>query len=320
MSAPLLEVKNLKKHFPVHSGVFRRPDSFVQAINGVDFILPEGTIVGLVGESGCGKSTLARTCIRLLEPTSGTILYRGEDITSTQKNLKRLRREAQMVFQNPLSSLNPRKKIGDSIGEGLAYHRVVTDKKELDQRVELALEQVGLGMGIADRYPHEFSGGQLQRICIARCIALEPKLIIFDEALSALDVSIQGQIVNLLIDLQKRLHLSYLFIAHDLSVVKHLCDEVIVMYLGHIVESAPVKQLFDDPSHPYTKALLSAIPKSHPRENPQRILLQGEAPSPLHPPSGCPFRTRCPYATYECSNTPPKRARSALHFYRCILP
>ncbi|MDP1835505.1 MAG: ABC transporter ATP-binding protein [Chlamydiales bacterium] len=317
---PLLQVKGLKKYFPIVSGVFRKHVGNVKAVDGVDFTIPEGKIVGLVGESGCGKSTAARSSIRLLEPTAGQIFFRGQDITLLdQESLKKLRREMQMVFQDPLVSLNPRKTVGVSIGEGLRYHGMVTDPDLLRARVIEVLGQVGLSDDVIGRYPHEFSGGQLQRICIARALALEPKLVICDEAVSALDVSVQGQIINLLVDLQKRLGLSYLFIAHDLSVVRHICDHVVVMYLGKVMESAPAEELFANPKHPYTQALLSAVPKNHPNEKTKRIILKGEIPSPINPPSGCPFRTRCPYAQPECREPPPRRHAGPNHFYDCIL-
>jgi oligopeptide transport system ATP-binding protein len=320
-NVPLLEVKGLKKYFPVLSGVFRRRVGWVKAVDGLDFVIPEGKIVGLVGESGCGKSTAARVSIRLLEPTEGQILYRGKDLVGLGgKELKSLRKEMQMIFQDPQLSLNPRKTIGTSIGEGMVYHGMVKTSEELHERVLHMLQQVGLPSDAMGRYPHQFSGGQLQRVCIARALALKPKLVICDEAVSALDVSVQGQIINLLVDLQKHLNLSYLFIAHDLSIVRHVCDHVVVMYLGKVMESAPADELFSSPKHPYTQALLSAVPRSHPDEKTARILLKGEIPSPLNPPSGCPFRTRCPYAQPICSQPPPRQFAAAQHFYDCILP
>lgn len=317
---PLLEVRGLKKHFPVQSGVFRHTVGWVKAVDGIDFSVYPSQIVGLVGESGCGKSTAARTSIRLTEPTDGRIFVHGKDLTTVPRNeLMGLRREMQMIFQDPQMSLNPRRTVGTSIGEALRYHGLITEPKPLRERVATLLEQVGLSTDAMDRYPHEFSGGQLQRICIGRAIALEPKLIICDEAVSALDVSVQGQILNLLVDLQHRLGLSYLFIAHDLSVVKHVCDHVVVMYLGKVMESAPSDQLFANPRHPYTQALLSAIPRDHPESTTKRMILKGELPSPLNPPSGCPFRTRCPYARPECSVPPPRQQPSPGHTYDCIL-
>ncbi len=318
---PLLEVRDLKKHFPIQAGVFKRTVGWVKAVDGIDFSVPQGKIVGLVGESGCGKSTAARLSIRLLEPTSGQILYRGQDIAFKKPaEIKQLRREMQMVFQDPQVSLNPRKTVGTSIGEGLRYHGIITDPDALADRVALILDQVGLAPEAMERYPHEFSGGQLQRICIGRAIALEPKLVICDEAVSALDVSVQGQILNLLVDLQRRLGFSYLFIAHDLSVVRHVCDHVVVMYLGKVMESAPAHELFANPRHPYTQALLSAVPRNHPDEKSRRMILKGEIPSPVNPPSGCPFRTRCPYAQPICAEPPPRQHPTPNHYYDCILP
>ncbi len=319
--APLLEVKGLKIHFPVQAGVFRHCVGWVKAVDGVDFVVPRGKTVGLVGESGCGKSTVARAAIRLIEPTAGSIVYRGQDIASIPpEDLKEMRREMQMIFQDPQVSLNPRRTVGTSIGEALRYHGIITEAKALRDRVALILEQVGLSPDVMHRYPHQFSGGQLQRICIGRALALEPELIICDEAVSALDVSVQGQILNLLVDLQHRLGLSYLFIAHDLSVVRHVCDHVVVMYLGKVMESAPADELFANPKHPYTQALLSAVPKSYPDEKTARITLEGEIPSPLNPPSGCPFRTRCPYAKPVCAKPPPRRQPSPDHVYDCVIP
>ncbi len=317
---PLLEVRGLKKHFPIISGVIRHTVGWVKAVDDINFEVPSGQIVGLVGESGCGKSTVARTCIRLLEPTAGQIIFEGQDIsTMPVKQLKPLRRQMQMIFQDPQVSLNPRKSIGTSIGEGLVYHGGITNSTELRDRVAYILDQVGLSPDAMVRYPHEFSGGQLQRICIGRAISLEPKLVICDEAVSALDISVQGQILNLLVNLQRRLGLSYLFIAHDLSVVRHICDHVVVMYLGKVMESAPADQLFANPRHPYTQALLSAVPKNHPAQKTQRAILKGEIPSPINPPSGCPFRTRCPYAQPVCSLPPPRQRPSPDHYYDCIL-
>lgn len=318
--APLLEVRRLKKHFPIVSGVIRHTVGWVKAVDDINFAVPSGKIVGLVGESGCGKSTVARTCIRLLEPTAGQILFESTDISALPaKQLKPLRRQMQMIFQDPQVSLNPRKSVGTSIGEGLLYHGIITNPVALRDRVAEILEQVGLSPDAMVRYPHEFSGGQLQRICIGRAISLEPKLIICDEAVSALDVSVQGQILNLLVDLQQRLGLSYLFIAHDLSVVRHICDHVVVMYLGKVMESAPADQLFANPRHPYTQALLSAVPKNHPGQKTQRTILKGEIPSPINPPSGCPFRTRCPFAQPSCSDPPPRQHPSSDRYYDCIL-
>ncbi len=321
MTAPLLSVENLKKYFPVLAGVFRHQVATVKAVDGLDFTIMPGQTVGLVGESGCGKSTAARTIIRLTEPTSGRVLYQGKDLQRlSPEEMARFRQEVQMVFQDPMLSLNPRMTIGESVGEPLRYHGRVTDPKALQDKVGDLLEQVGLPASSMKRYPHEFSGGQLQRICIGRAIALEPKLVVCDEAVSALDISVQGQILNLLVDLQKRLGLSYLFIAHDLSVVRHLCDHVVVMYLGKVMESAPADELFRNPMHPYTQTLLSAVPRLNPDTKTARTILKGELPSPLNPPSGCPFRTRCPYAQPICAEPPPsKMVAEGTHRYDCIL-
>jgi oligopeptide/dipeptide ABC transporter ATP-binding protein len=321
MSAPLLEVKGLKKYFPVTAGIFRREVASVKAVDGIDFTINPGEVLGLVGESGSGKSTTGRTAIRLLEPTAGEIHFMGQDLRSLNAaQLRDMRKHVQIVFQDPYASLNPRKTVGDSIGEALVYHGVVHSRREQMERVAEILERIGLHPDAIGRYPHQFSGGQQQRICIGRAIALNPRLIVLDEALSALDVSVQAQIMNLLIELQQTMGLTYLFISHDLSIVRHICDRVIVLYLGKVMETAATEDLFNDPKHPYTQALLSAIPKRHPSEEKQRILLKGEIPSALHPPSGCPFRTRCPFAQPICAQTPPvKSGKGKDHRYHCIL-
>lgn len=321
MTLPILSVHDLKKYFPVLAGVFRRQVATVKAVDGLDFTILPGQTVGLVGESGCGKSTAARTVIRLLKPTSGQVFYEGKDLQHlTPVEMERFRQEVQIVFQDPMLSLNPRMTIGESVGEPLRYHGRVTDAGALKAKVGAILEQVGLPASAMTRYPHEFSGGQLQRICIGRAIALDPKLVICDEAVSALDISVQGQILNLLVDLQKRLGLSYLFIAHDLSVVRHLCDHVVVMYLGKVMESAPADELFRNPKHPYTQVLLSVVPRSNPDDKTARTILKGELPSPIDPPSGCPFRTRCPYAQPICAQPPPRKViGDGTHRYDCIL-
>lgn len=318
---PLLKVQGLKKYFPVTAGIFRREVASVKAVDGVDFEIKPGEVLGLVGESGCGKSTTGRTAIRLLEPTSGQIHFMGKDLlTFSPAEMRAIRQQIQIVFQDPYASLNPRKTIGESIGEALRYHHIVKDRKEQMERVAEILEKIGLHADAIGRYPHQFSGGQQQRICIGRAIALNPRLIVLDEALSALDVSVQAQIMNLLIELQKTLGLTYLFISHDLSVVRHICDRVVVLYLGKVMEVADSEDLFNNPKHPYTQALLSAIPRSHPSEKKQRILLKGEIPSALNPPSGCPFRTRCPFAQPICAQTPPvKQGPGKDHRYHCIL-
>lgn len=320
MTEPLLLVKEIKKYFPVYKGILRKKVADIKAVDGVSFALQKGEVLGIVGESGSGKSTVGRTAICLIEPTAGEILYKGDRLIASQpQSLVRLRREAQMVFQDPYASLNPRRTIGHSIGEALIYHGVVSNHQQKIERVAAILELVGLFPEVMKRYPHEFSGGQQQRICIGRAIAMDPQLIVSDEALSSLDVSVQAQILNLFIDLKHKLGLSYLFISHDLSVIKHICDHIIVMYLGKVMESAPAEDLFRNPKHPYTQALLSAIPRTHPREKPMRIKLSGEIPSALSPPSGCPFRTRCPYARPECATPPPTKKAGSGHTYDCIL-
>jgi oligopeptide/dipeptide ABC transporter ATP-binding protein len=326
MKQPLLEVHDLKKFFPVMAGIFRHQVGSVKAVNGVDFSLFPKDVLGLVGETGCGKSTVGRTVIRLLEPTSGQILFSGRDLLSLKaQQMKEFRKEAQIVFQDPYASLNPRKSIADSIGEALLYHGMVKNYAERNERVADILDQVGMHPDVMGRYPHQFSGGQQQRICIGRAIAMKPRLLVCDEAVSALDVSVQAQILNLLQELKESLGLSYLFISHDLSIVRYLCDRVIVLYLGKIMESASSEELFRNPKHPYTQALLSAIPKMHPSEKKKRMILKGEIPSALNPPSGCPFRTRCPFAQPICAETPPKKTIKDTqtgeddHVYHCIL-
>ncbi|MEM1283532.1 MAG: oligopeptide/dipeptide ABC transporter ATP-binding protein [Chlamydiota bacterium] len=320
MPHPLLTVKELKKYFPVSKGVLRRKVADIKAVDGVSFSVEEGEVVGIVGESGSGKSTLGRAAIRLIEPTSGEVKYRGDDLlTMDHQALNCVRREVQMVFQDPYASLNPRRSVGDSIGEALTYHRIVKSHQKKVERVGEILELVGLSPEVMKRYPHEFSGGQQQRICIGRAIAMDPKLVICDEAVSALDISVQAQILNLFVELKKKLGLSYLFISHDLSVIRYVCDHVIVMYLGKVMESGRTEELFSNPKHPYTRALLSAVPVSHPDEKHNRIKLVGEIPTAMSPPSGCPFRTRCPYARKECSQVPPLKVAGNGHTYQCIL-
>ena len=307
-SAPLLEVEGLTMHFPIMAGVFRRQVGTVKAVDGVDFTIREGETLGLVGESGCGKSTVARAILRLYEPTSGRVRFRGEDIVHLEgEPLRRLRRQMQMVFQDPQASLNPRMTVGSIVGEPLLEHGLGKGQA-LAPRVEALLQSVGLERSFANRYPHEFSGGQRQRIGVARALALEPEFIICDEPIAALDVSIQAQVVNLLEELQGRLGLTYLFISHDLGMVRHIADRVAVMYLGKIVELAPSDRLYHEPLHPYTKALMSAAPVHDPaiEARRERIILRGDVPSPSDPPPGCPFHTRCPMAAPECSTRAPQ--------------
>jgi oligopeptide transport system ATP-binding protein len=302
----LLEVKNLVKHYPVTKGfIFQRQVGAVKAVDGLDFFIRKGETLGLVGESGCGKTTTGRVILRLQEPTSGEALFEGRDIFKLHKEeLRRMRRDMQIIFQDPYSSLNPRMTVGDIIGEPLEIHNLARGRDKI-RRVQELLEVVGLSPYHANRYPHEFSGGQRQRIGIARALAVNPKLIIADEPVSALDVSIQAQVLNLLESLQKEFGLTYLFIAHDLSVVKHISDRIAVMYLGKIVEMAPADELFANPQHPYTEALLSAVPIPNPEMRRERIILPGDVPSPINPPAGCRFHTRCLYAQPSCRVDPP---------------
>jgi peptide/nickel transport system ATP-binding protein len=304
-AAPVLEVANLKKHFPVRKGVLRRTVGQVYAVDDVTFTIAGGETLGLVGESGCGKSTVARTVLRLIEPTAGSIRLDGHDVTRLGKlALRPYRRQMQMIFQDPFSSLNPRMSAGDIVGEPLLVHDIAHGKEKRSIVAEI-FDQVGLRRSQMDAYPHEFSGGQRQRISIARALALNPKLIVADEPVSALDVSIQAQVINLMMDLQRAKRLSYLFIAHDLAVVEHISHRIAVMYLGKIVEYADKRTLFTRPLHPYTEALLSAVPVPNPRVKREKRLLQGDVPSPINPPSGCAFHTRCPYAEARCRSDKP---------------
>ncbi|MQA75114.1 MAG: dipeptide ABC transporter ATP-binding protein [Solirubrobacterales bacterium] len=308
-ATPLLEVTDLVKHFPIKSGIlFDREVNRVKAVDGVSFSVSPGETLGLVGESGCGKSTLCRTILHLIEPTSGSVRVEGTEISSLDRRaLRPLRREMQMIFQDPYASLNPRKRVGQIVGDPLRLNGVASGA-ELRRRVERLLDRVGLTAEHYNRFPHEFSGGQRQRIGIARALALEPKLMIADEPVSALDVSIQAQIINLLEDLQDEFDLTYVFVAHDLGVVRHVSDRIAVMYLGKIVEIGPAEDVYQNPIHPYTVSLLSAVPIPDPRENAarERIVLEGDVPSPVDPPSACRFHTRCPRATEICSEIEPR--------------
>jgi oligopeptide transport system ATP-binding protein len=304
----LVEVKNLKKHFPIMRGVLRRQVGAVQAVDGVTFNIYKGETLGLVGESGCGKSTTGRTILQLLEPTDGSVYYEGKDLTELNKSeLRKSRRDMQMIFQDPYASLNPRMAIGGIIGEPLQIHSIGSAKSR-KERVKELMGLVGLNPFFINRYPHEFSGGQRQRIGIARALATNPSFIVADEPISALDVSIQAQVVNLMDDLKEELGLTYLFIAHDLSMVRYISDRVAVMYLGRIVELSDRDSVFEHPLHPYTQALLSAIPIPDPEkeEKRQRLILEGDVPSPANPPSGCRFHPRCQYATEICSEVDPE--------------
>ena len=318
----LLQVENLFKHFPITKGIFQKQTGVVHAVDGISLVICRGETLGLVGESGCGKSTTGRAIIQLEKPTSGSVYLEGIDLVKTDGDeLHKMRRKMQMIFQDPYASLNPRMTAGEIIAEPLLVYKVV-DRNEIGDWVENLLEVVGLNPSFADRYPHEFSGGQRQRIGVARALALHPSLVVCDEPVSALDVSIQAQIVNLLCELQEEFGMTYLFIAHDLSMARHISDRVAVMYLGVIVELADSNELYDHPLHPYTLALLSAVPIPDPfaQTRRTRIILQGEMPSPVEPPSGCRFHTRCPFAEAVCSEQEPAwREVSAGHYVSCHL-
>ena len=320
----ILEVKNLKMYFPVGSGFLsRKPVGYVKAVDDVSFTVKRGETLGLVGESGCGKTTTGRCILQLYKATAGQVIFDGQDLTSmNSKTMRGMRREMQVIFQDPYSSLNPRMTAGNIIGEPLIVHGLVANKTEYRNKVADLLTNVGLNPYMADRFPHEFSGGQRQRIGVARALSVSPKFIVADEPVSALDVSIQAQIINLLEDLQEQFNLTYLFIAHDLSVVRHISDRVGVMYLGHLVEMAERNEIYRNPIHPYTKALLSAVPIPDPVLDAQRerVLLTGEVPSPLNPPSGCVFHPRCPVANDTCSQILPElREVETDHYSACIL-
>lgn len=322
MSDILLNVEHLKKYFPIRSGVFQKTVGHVHAVDDVSLTIERGKVLGIVGESGCGKSTTARVMTNLITPTDGKVTFDGQDLLTKDKKLqKELRRQINMVFQDPYNSLDPRMTVAELIGEPMRAYHLVKNKKDMVDRAAELIEKCGLFADQIYRYPHQFSGGQRQRICIARALAASPKFVICDEAVSALDVSIQAQIINLLCDLKEQMNLTYAFISHDLSVVRFISDDVVVMYLGQIVERAEKNELFDHPMHPYTQALLSAAPVFDADENPDRIILEGDIPSPSDPPKGCRFHTRCPYATAECREIPPemKEVRPG-HFVMCHKP
>ena len=317
--ADLLQVRGLRKYFPIRGGILSRVVANVKAVEDVSFDVKRGEVVGLVGESGSGKTTAGRAILRLIEPTAGEVIFDGVDIAKLPKaRMRDYRKQMQIIFQDPFASLNPRMSVGDIIGEALTIHNLAKGKAK-EERVAQLLERVGLNAGHMRRYPHEFSGGQRQRIGIARALAVDPKFIVADEPVSALDVSIQAQVVNLLQDLKEDLGLTMLFIAHDLGVVEYISDKVIVMYLGRVMEIAPAKELYRNPKHPYTEALLSAVPIPDPTIKRERIILQGDIPSPINPPSGCVFRTRCPIAVEDCKHViPPLEEVGPGHLKACI--
>ncbi len=321
MTAPILQIKDLVTHFPIRQGAFGRVRGTVRAVDGVTFEVERGETFGLVGESGCGKSTLGRSILRLIEPTSGSVRFDGQELVGMPPaQLRKLRRRMQLIFQDPYASLNPRMKVREIVGEGLAIHRLASGA-ERERRVAALLEKMGLGAEAMDRYPHEFSGGQRQRIGIARALAVGPELVIADEPISSLDVSIQAQIVNLMVDLQAELGLTYVFIAHDLKIIEYISTRVAVMYLGKIVELASAAELYRAPKHPYTQALLSAIPVPDPTRKRERIILPGDVPSPANPPPGCPFHPRCRYAFDRCKTEVPPlyKLDEGRHLASCFL-
>ena len=318
--APLLEVRHLKKYFPVEKNLFGKPTRFLRAVDDVSFTLGRGKTIGVVGESGCGKTTLGRTILQLTPTTAGEVIFDGKNLEKlTKHELIPLRRDLQIIFQDPFSSLSPRMPVGEIIGEAVRVHHIVPDR-QVKEYVLNVMKRCGLADHYYNRYPHEFSGGQRQRICIARALALGPKLVICDEPVSALDVSIQAQIINLLGDLQRDTGVSYVFISHDLSVVEYISDEVLVMYLGNMMEKAPKEAIFQNPLHPYTKALFSAVPIPDPKRKHERITLQGDIPSPSNPPAGCKFHTRCEHCMEICRNTVPQFHEAEKdHFVACHL-
>ncbi|WP_158734967.1 ABC transporter ATP-binding protein [Alteribacillus sp. YIM 98480] len=306
MTTKLLEVNNLKQYFPIKGGILGRTINQVKAVDDISFYVNEGETLSIVGESGCGKSTTGRAILRLDKPTSGEVIFQGEDLLSiNQRKMRKKRKDLQIIFQDPYASINPRQTVRQILDEAMDIQNVVPKPERLDRMMEL-LQTVGLGSHQLDRFPHEFSGGQRQRIGIARALAVNPKFIICDESVSALDVSIQAQVLNLLKQLQRDLNLTYLFISHDLGVVRHISDRVAVMYLGKVVEIGEKEAIFDNPKHPYTKSLLSAIPVPNPRKQKERIILKGDVPSPINPPSGCRFHTRCPFASDICETVTPE--------------
>jgi oligopeptide/dipeptide ABC transporter ATP-binding protein len=322
---PLVEIRGLKTWFPITAGVLQRTVAHVRAVDGVDLSIRQGETLGLVGESGCGKSTLGRTILRLVEPTAGEVLFKGQELTRlSSAEMRRMRRELAMIFQDPFASLDPRQTVGEIVGEPLDIHGLAQNRRQRQERIQELLHVVGLNPNFANRYPHEFSGGQRQRIGIARALAVDPAFIVCDEPISALDVSIQAQIINLLERLQDQFNLTYLFIAHDLSVVKHISDRIAVMYLGKIVEVSGANELYRRPKHPYTTSLLSAIPIPDPRveRDRRRIILSGDVPSPVNPPSGCRFRTRCFKAQPRCAESEPPLDTVKLdgHEAACFFP
>lgn len=325
MSETILQVENLKKHFVTQKGLFQSKNSVLKAVDGISLSIQRGESFALVGESGCGKSTAGRTILNLLAPTAGKVVFEGQTLYDVENQVKldkksvfKLRKDMQLIFQDPYASLDPRMNVGQIVSEGIIKHKLRATQKEALELAAQMLALCGLDSGSLGRYPHEFSGGQRQRIGIARALALQPKLIVADEPIAALDVSIQAQVLNLMTELKAQFGLTYLFISHDLEVVRYFCDQVAVMYMGNIVEKASTMTLFDEPLHPYTKALLSAIPKTHPKMEKQRILLKGEMPSPVNPPSGCKFHNRCPYAKEICEKEVPllEEARQG-HFVAC---